>query len=152
MFGESQGRFGVIIGKQYHLCIFLWVKIKIKFFTVLSLNCVYDLGNMLSVYIIIIMLLYLQKNKKYGQVVNMMITAIMSSALSQHVNLSGGMVIMSRHENKNITLAGAMACRYTNCIGNHLLAISVSIRCHNKSRNQVVLSIIDNSNILLCLQ
>lgn len=51
---------------------------------------------------------HLQKNKKYGEVVSIIITMVISSISSRHRNRRTGTTIINKHENKNITLEGAV--------------------------------------------
>lgn len=51
---------------------------------------------------------HLQKKRKYGEVVSMIMTATMSSFSSSQASRSQGMLSMHRHEKRNMTRDGAV--------------------------------------------
>lgn len=56
---------------------------------------------------------HLQKKRKYGAVVSIITTATWSSISVEQDKRSTGMTIIRQHENRNMTLDGAVLCKCT---------------------------------------
>lgn len=52
--------------------------------------------------------MYLQKKRKYGAVVTMITTAMMSSSCVKQAERTHGIIIIRMHEHRNITREGAV--------------------------------------------